>query len=236
MKKILFVLLSLITIAAYTQNADDVIQKYTTAVGGLSAINAIKTMKMTGTVTTQGYDLPITLQVINGKAIRTDIEAGGQMIVNAYKDGKGWKINPFAGATTAADMSSEELADYKTQSTLASNLMDYKARGHTVEYLGGEDVDGVKTHKIKMTTKEDNKVSTYFISTTDNTLIKSVTTRNMQGQDMEVESFFSNLKDFNGLKFALTRVQKVGGQVLQELNFKDLQFNVAIDEKIFDKQ
>jgi hypothetical protein len=236
MKKILIVLLSLITIAAYAQNADDVIQKYTTAVGGLSAINAIKTMKMTGTVTTQGYDLPITLQVINGKAIRTDIEAGGQMIVNAYKDGKGWKINPFAGATTAADMSSEELADYKTQSTLASNLMDYKARGHKVEYLGGEDVDGVKTHKIKMTTKEDNKVSTYFISTTDNTLIKSVTTRNMQGQDMEVESFFSNLKDFNGLKFALTRVQKVGGQVLQELNFKDLQFNVAIDEKIFDKQ
>jgi hypothetical protein len=236
MKQILFFLLSLVTTSGYSQNADEVIQKYTNAIGGLAAINAIKTMKMTGTVTAQGYDLPITLQIINGKAVRSDIDAAGQMIINAYKDGKGWKINPFTGATTATDMTSEELSDFKTQSMLASNLMDYKARGHKVEYLGGEDVDGVKTHKIKLTTKDDNKVTTYFVSTTDNMLIKSVSTRNIQGQDMEIETYHSNVKDFNGLKFALTRIQKVSGQVLQEINFKDLQFNVTVDEKIFDKQ
>ena len=67
-------------------------------------------------------------------------------------------------------------------------------------------------------------------------LIKSLSTRNIQAQDLEVETYYSNVKDFNGLKFALTRIQKIGGQVLQEVNFKDLQFNVAIDEKIFDKQ
>lgn len=204
--------------------------------GGLAAINAVKSMKMTGTVTAQGYDLPITVQIINGKAVRNDIDAAGQMIINAYKDGKGWKINPFTGATTATDMTSEELSDFKTQSMLANNLMDYKARGHKIEYMGGEDVNGVKTHKIKLTTKDDNKVTTYFVSTTDNMLIKSVSTRNIQGQDMEIETLHSNVKEFNGLKFALTRIQKVSGQVLQEINFKDLQFNVTIDEKIFDKQ
>ena len=160
--------------------------------GGLPAINAIKTMKMTGTVTTQGYDLPITLQIINGKAVRSDIDAAGQLIVNAYKEGKGWKINPFTGATTAADMTNEEIAEFKSQSILANNLMDYKSRGHKVEYLGGEDVDGIKTHKIKLTTKDDNKATTYFISTTDNMLIKSLSTRNIQAQDLEVETYYSN--------------------------------------------
>ena len=236
MKKIFLVLLSLITIAAYTQSAEDVIQKYTTAMGGLSAINAIKTMKMTGTLTAQGMDLPLTIQIINGRAVRNDIDAMGQSIINAYKDGKGWKINPFAGATTVTDMTSEELTDFKTQSMFASNLMDYKARGHKVEYLGGEDVGGVKTHKIKLTTKDDNKVTTYFINTTDNMVIKSVGTRSIQGQEMEIETFHSNVKDFNGVKFALTRTQKIGGQLLQEINIKDIQFNVTIDDKIFDKQ
>lgn len=236
MKKTFVVLLAFISVSTFAQSADEVIEKYTKNMGGLTAINAVKTLKMTGMVTAQGYELPITVQIINGKAIRNDVDAMGQMITNSYKDGKGWKINPFAGVTEAADMTAEELLDFKTQARLANNLMDYKARGHKVEYAGGEDVEGVKTHKIKLTNKDDNKVTTYFISTNDHTLIKSVSTRNIQGQDMEVEAFYSDVKDFNGLKFALTRIQKVAGQVLQQVNFKDLQFNIAIDEKIFDKK
>jgi hypothetical protein len=236
MKKIFFSILSFVFISASAQTADDIIQKYTNAMGGLSAFNAIKTMKMTGTVTTQGMDLPLTAQVINGKAVRNDVDAMGQTVTNSYKDGKGWKINPFAGAATATDMTNEELIDYKAQTMLANNLMDYKARGHKVEFLGQEDVEGIKTNKIKLTNKDDNKVSTYFISVADNTLIKSVSTRTLQGQETEFETFYSNIKDFNGLKFATTRTQKLGGQTFQEVNIKTIEFNVPIDEKIFDKQ
>ena len=235
MKRILFALSSLISISANTQNADDIIQKYATTIGGLAAFNAVKTVKMTGTLASQGNELALTLQLINGKAVRNDLTAMGQSVTNAYKDGKGWKINPFAGITTATDMTSEELIDFKSQTMLASNLMDHKARGHKVELLGQEDVDGVKTNKIKLTNKDDNKVTTFFISAADNMLVKSASTRKMQGQDVEVETFYSNIKEFNGMKFATTRIQKVGGQILQEVNIKLIEFNVPIDEKIFDK-
>ena len=168
--------------------------------------------------------------------LKNEVDAMGQMVINSYKDGKGWKINPFTGITTVTDMTSDELIEFKTQSMVASNLMDHKARGHKVELLGQEDIDGIKTHKIKLTNKDDNKTYTYYISAADNMLIKSVGTRNLQGQEVEVETFYSNVKEFNGLKFALTRSQKMSGQVFQEIKINTLELNAAIDEKIFDKQ
>jgi len=235
MKKILCAILSFAFVSANAQTADDIIQKYSKAMGGLAAFNAIKTMKTTGTITTQGVDLTLTSQIINGKAVRSDVQAMGQSVINSYKDGKGWKINPFAGVTTITDMTPEELIDFKSQSMIANQLMDYKARGHKVELQGQEDVEGVKTYKIKLTNKDDNKVTTYFISVTDNTIVKSVSTRQLQGQDIEIETFYSDIKDFNGLKFPMVRTQKMQGQVFQEIKIATIEFNVPIDEKIFDK-
>ena len=235
MKKIIFSILTLAFVSTNAQTADDIIQKYSKAMGGLAAFNAIKTMKTTGTITTQGVDLTLTSQIINGKAVRSDVQAMGQSVINSYKDGKGWKINPFAGVTTITDMTPEELIDFKSQSMIANQLMDYKARGHKVELQGQEDVEGVKTYKIKLTNKDDNKVTTYFISVTDNTIVKSVSTRQLQGQDIEIETFYSDIKDFNGLKFPMVRTQKMQGQVFQEIKIATIEFNVPIDEKIFDK-
>jgi len=235
MKKIIFSILTLAFVSANAQTTDDIIQKYSKAMGGLAAFNAIKTMKTTGTFTTQGVDLALTSQIINGKAIRNDVQAMGQTVINSYKDGKGWKINPFAGITTVTDMTPEELIDFKSQSMIANQLMDYKLRGHKVELQGQEDVEGIKTYKIKLTNKDDNKVTTYFISVTDNTIIKSVSTRQLQGQDIEIETFYSDIKDFNGLKFPMVRTQKMEGQVFQEIKIATIEFNVPVDEKIFDK-
>ena len=236
MKKILPAILSLAFITSYAQNADEVIQKYAKAMGGLTAFNAVKTLRMTGTVKVQGMELPITVQIINGKAVRTDVDAMGQMVIKSYKDGKGWKIDPFSGAATATDMTNEELIESKGQSMIASQLMDYKARGHKVELQGQEDAEGIKCYKIKLTNKDDNKVTTYFISLADNMLIKSVITRDIQGQEMEVENYSSDLKEYNGIKFPMTRTQKVQGQVFQEVKMTSVEFNIPIDEKVFEKQ
>jgi len=127
------------------------------------------------------------------------------------------------------------LIDFKSQSMIASQLMDYKARGHKVELQGQEDVEAIKTYKIKLTNKDDNKVTTYFISVADNTIIKSVSTRQIQGQEIEIETFYSDIKDFNGLKFPMLRTQKMQGQVFQEIKIANIEFNVPVDEKIFNK-
>jgi uncharacterized membrane protein YkoI len=234
MKKLFFALLAFVVLKAQAQTADEVIQKYATAMGGLENFVKLKSVKMSGTVTTQGMDLPITIQVINGRAMRTDVEVMGQTITNSYKDGKGWKINPLQGGSTATDVTGAELNEMKSQSNLASQLMDYKSRGYTAELSGQETVEGATAYKIKLTT-EDKKETTYFIDAKTSLIIKSVTKREMMGQEVEIETFFGDVKDFGGVKFTTSRTQKADGQVFQEIHFDKVELNVPIDEKTFDK-
>lgn len=235
MKKIFVAVLSLITVSAMAQSADEVIQKYSANLGGLDAFNKVKTVKMTGTFTQQSMDMPITTQLINNKAARTDVEVMGYQIINVYYNGSGWKQNHFAGVETPTEISGAELTDAKAQASLANNLMDYKNRGHKVEMAGQEDVEGVKCYKINLTSKDDNKVTAYYISTSDYTLIKSTSTRELQGQEYEFETFYSDIKEIGGLKFAMTRMQKVMDQVFATVKFDKIELNVAVDESIFKK-
>jgi len=236
MKKLFVALVCLASVATlHAQSADEIVAKYATAMGGLDNFNKVKTAKYSGTVSAQGDEVTITIQIVNGKAMRSDVEVMGQSITNVYNNGTGWKINPFAGATTATDATAAELPDLKTQSYIANQLMNYKARGFKIESAGEETVDGVKTNKIKLTT-DDGKVTTYFIDANTSMLVKSVATRNMMGQDAEVETYYSDVKEINGIKFPMTRIQKIEGETFQEVHFEKVELDVPIDDKIFVKQ
>ena len=234
MKKLFPALLSFAFLSAGAQTVEEVLQKYAASAGGLEAYNKIKTAKFTGNVTAQGNNFPITLQVVNGKASRSDVDVMGSQIINVYNNGKGWKQNPFGGAATPTEVTGAELNDLKPQSMLASALMDYKARGHQVELQGQEDVEGIKTFKIKLTGKDDNKVTIYNINSPDYALLKSSTEGDMQGQKVTIVTWYSDIKVINGLKFFMTRIQKINGEEFRTTKYDSIELDVTIDEKIFD--
>jgi len=89
------------------------------------------------------------------------------------------------------------------------------------------------TYKIKLTNKDDGKLTTYFIGKTDNMLIKSVGTKEVQGQATEISTFYSDLKEFAGAKFFLTRSMQMNGQEFQAITFTSVEPDVTIDEKLF---
>lgn len=234
MKRLLFALFTFTTLAANAQTADEVIQKYSAALGGLDAFNKVTSAKMTGTFTQQTMDMPVVTQIINNKAARTDIEVMGYKIINVYNNGTGWNQNHFAGIETPTELTGAELRDAKAQASLVNHLMDYKNRGHKVEIAPAqEDVEGVKCYKISLTNKDDGKITYYYISANDYMLIKSVTSRELQGQDVDVETFYSDFKEFNGLKFSMTKIQKIMGQEFAVIKYTSIELNVKIDESIF---
>lgn len=236
MKKYLFFFSAFFLSVVHAQTVDDIIRQYSEAAGGLDNFNKIKTALVTGTVTVQGTELPVTIHVINNKAMCMDIDIMGMKITNCYYDGKGWKVNPFSGDEEPADVTGSELAELKSQSMLASPLMDYKSRGHKVELLGQEEVDGVKTHKIKLTSKDDGKVTLFFVGIADGLLVKSISTRQIQGELYELETYHSHYKKINGLQFAMNRKQYIEGNLIQELTVESIELDVEIDEKIFEKK
>lgn len=234
MKKIFLSLFTLITIAAQAQTAEEVIGKYTAACGGLDAFNKITSAKMTGSVSVQSMDFPIIMEILNGKGMRMDVDAMGQAITNVYYNGKAWQVNPFQGVTAPTEVNGAELFSLKSQASLANGLLDYKNRGHEVALAGEEKVEGVNTYKIILTHKEDGKKVNYFISAADFTLIKTSNTREIQGQQVEVENWYSGYKSFGGAQIAMNIIQKISGAVSQEISWGNIELNVKIDTKIFE--
>jgi hypothetical protein len=235
MKKILFALFTLTTVAAQAQTAEEIVAKYAVAIGGLDAFNKVTSARMTGSVAAQGSDFPLTTQVLNGKGMRTDVDVMGQSITNVYFNGKGWELNPFGGIETPTEVTGAKLKSFKAQASLASNLLDYKNRGHKIELGGEETLSGVKTWKIILTDSEDGKKTTYNINQTDFLVAKSASKREVNGQEVDTETILSGYKDFGGLKFATSTVQMINGNTNLEISLSNVELNVKIDEKIFDQ-
>ena len=235
MKKLFVVLLSMAFVGAKAQTAEEIVNKYSNAMGGLENFNKTKTAKFTASLTTQGMTLPLTTQIVNGNSVRTDVTARGQSIVNVYHNGKAWKVNPLSGPTVPTEVTAaSELLSFKLQTSLANNLMDYKSRGHQIVLQGQEMVDSVNTYKIMLTSKDDNKVTTYFINASNYLLVKSISKREIAGNEYNAEPFYSDFRSVDGLKFCHSYVQKVEGRVFQDVKYSKIELNIPIDEKIFE--
>lgn len=233
MKKIL----SLFLLVAATgnvnaQKVEDIIAKYDKAIGGIEAQKKVKTMKMTAKIKQMGMEFPLLVQVIGGKAVRSDVTIQGMTIVSAFKDSTGWTINPLQGATTAQKMNAEEVKESKKQCDLVDELADYKGHGHKVELIGKEDVEGTETYKIKLT-KKDGDIEYYYLDAESYLPIKTASKIKYGDKEVETETYFSDYKDVNGIKRAHNTQVKSGGQVFMETVIEKFEVNVPIDEDIF---
>lgn len=235
MKKIILSAAFFLPVIAYAQTAEQIVEQYSAAMGGLETFNKVESARISGTMKSQGQSLPFIQQVLNNKGMRMDVTAMGRQVVNVYYSGKGWKINPFAGASAPTDVNGAELLSLRLQASLANNLMDYKARGHQVELAGSEEVEGVPVYKLKLTSKDDGKQTFYFIMKKDNLLVKSVSKREIAGTEYDAETFYSDIRDISGIKFCMHFIQKIDGKVFQEVTYDKVELGVPVDVKIFEK-
>jgi hypothetical protein len=111
--------------------------------------------------------------------------------------------------------------------------MDYKKRGHSVELLGQEIIEGVNTNKISLTSKDDGKTTVFYIGVADNMLIRTDSKQKIQGNEYDAQTYYSDFKKFNGLMFSTHFTRKIEGTVFQEVKYQDIALNVPVDEKMF---
>src|SRR6202008_3813539 len=95
-------------------------------------------------------------------------------------------------------MSGDEIKGLQLNADIDGPLIDYKAKGNTVEYLGTEDVDGTDAHKLKVTLKNGDVRFVYLdpdyfleIRTLDQTRIR--------GAEQEEESDIGEYEQVNGV-------------------------------------
>lgn len=197
--------------ALQAQTADEIIAKHLEARGGKDKIKAIQSVRMTGKMTLgQGMEAPIILEVARPKKVRMEFTVQGMTGIQAYDGTTGWSVMPFMGKKEPEAMSADEIKQTEDQADLDGPLVDYKEKGHQVEYAGKEDVEGTPAYKLKVT-KKNGDIANVYIDSESYMDIKESGKINIRGQEIENEVTFSDFKPVEGVMYPFTLEQKPKG-------------------------
>jgi len=230
----LFALLSCTVLAAQDLTLDQILQKYYEAMGGADKRKSIQTITMTAKMVmgNGAVEAPATMKLKRPNMMRSELTVQGKMFVRASDGTTAWQINPFMGSPEPAKLPDNEAKDTLDNSDIDGSLYDYKAKGHTVELAGKEDVDSTSAYKLKVT-KKSGRVEYQWINASTFLGIKTSTTVSQMGQDVEVESFPSNYKKVEGVMIPYALDQRVGGRSMMQMTMEKIEVNQPIDDAVF---
>lgn len=225
-----FALVSLTSLRVKAQTADEIIDKHLEAMGGKEKLATLNSVRMETNLSVQGMDIPVIITRVHNVGQRVDISAMGMegYIINTTTNG--WSYMPFMGQSAAEAMPEDQVKEGQDGLDIQGTFLNYKEKGHTVELVGKEAVDGTECYKLKLTTKM-GKERTYFIDPKTYFIVRFVAKGVVNGQEMEVSQNFGDYKKTEeGFTFAHT----IGGAFGQgDMTVTKIEVNKPIDEKIF---
>lgn len=231
MKRIVSVLLlSMLTLTAakaQTPTAEQVVSKYIKAIGGAAKWKALKNMRLTVTMRTQGIDLAGEVNATADGKQRMEFNYSGAKMIQAYDGTTAWTINGFAGMTTPTKLEGADAEDLSDEEFL-DEFIDYKKIGSVVSYIGEEEFEGLPYHKISMKKKNGEEATYLFDDETGFLVLKRETSDGQQ-----VETQFQDYGDIEGFIMPMKVIGKAGGQIQQSFIVSKAEMNVEMADALF---
>lgn len=226
---------ALLTVSAFGQTADELLDKNIKAMGGKEKLQSIQTMRISGTMKMGPMEAPFTMIKARPSETRMEFTIQGMNGIQAFDGTTGWSMMPFGGNKDPQKMTDEQLKDVREDADFDGPTFNYKAKGNKVEYVGKEDVEGTPAYKLHVTTK-DGKESNLFIDAETYLTLRTEGMRNIQGQNLEVSTTFGDYKTEDGVTMAYSMESRVKGKEEmggQSLIIQKVEMNPKIDKTIF---
>jgi hypothetical protein len=217
------------------ETVDTLVAKNTEAKGGAQALAAVTSLRLQGKMLVNNGRLELGYVQIKKRPgeVREETTLQGMTQIDAYDGTQGWKISPFGGRKDPEKISVDDAKALVEDAEIDGPLIDWKAKGSTVEYLGTEDVDGTLAHKLRVVRK--NGDINYVYLDPDHFLeIRIVTQRLQNGAKVENETDLGDYEKINGVFFPFSLEGGPKGTTdKQKVVFEKAEANTPIDESIF---
>jgi len=231
---LLAVLAALGPSALAAQTVDEIVARHAAARGGREALAAVRTLRMTGHATAgPGRTAIVRREIARPGRIRTEIVIQGTTGVYAWDGAEGWRVSPLDGSLEAEPMPAEDAATAAEQADLDGPLVDWKAKGHTVEVVGTEALAGGAAHRLKLTAKT-GAVRHVWVDAASGLVVRTLSTRKVFGRVLELETVFADYRETAGVRFARAIETGVPGRPRRlRIAVDTVEVNPAIDESRF---
>jgi outer membrane lipoprotein-sorting protein len=180
---------------------DKIVADYVAARGGLAKLRAMKTLRQTGRIFAgQGREAKVVRELKPPGRIRVQFTIQGATAVFASNGTTGWKVSPFEDDMALMELPDEVTREAMEQADLEGPLVDWKVKGHTVELVGNETVNGRPAYKLKLTLKSGT-VRYEYIDVATHFEVRMDSTRQVKGHDLRIETTFAEHKKTDGVLF-----------------------------------
>src|SRR5213595_1137751 len=214
---------------------DELVAKNVAAKGGADALRCLQSVRFTGKmlVNEGQFQLAYVETKKRPGEVRSEATLQGMTAIQAYDGEQGWKVYPFQGRKDPEKMSADDTKSLIEEAEIDGPLVDWKAKGSTVEYLGTEDVDGTPAHKLKVVRKNGD-VSFVYLDPDHFLEIRVVTQRMRHGAHEEVETDLGDYEKAGGV-FVPTSIEvgRKGSPDKQTIVVDKVESNVPVDDTIF---
>ena len=228
---IVFLLVS--TCFVYSQTLDEILESHFEVIGQ-EKLNKIDTriMKAKMVMAAMGIELPMTMISKRPNKFYMEYEMQGQKIVTAFDGEDGWMINPMVGPDPQ-DLAGDQLTESMEQADIDGDLYNWEEKGHTVEFVGVEDMEGTEVFKIKLVKKDkEGEMQYFFLDKESFILLKQTVISNTMGTEMASDITFGNYKMIDGIAVPYSMDVMTMGQSTQ-LIIESIEFGKEVDDSIF---
>ena len=229
------VILSLSLLAPFVRadTADDIIARNIAARGGLEKIQSLKSLRTGGKLIIGDGQMEgrLMAEVKRPNVSRVDFTIGGMEGMRVWDGTTGWGTSPWAGVMEPAPLKGNELKDAQEQADIEGPLVNYKAKGHSVELVGKDKWGETDCNKLKVTLKNGDVDEVYIDSKTN----LEVGQRLIRDGEPYIESTMSDWKDFEGLKMPqkIDIVPHMEGAPSSHVIIEHVEINPEIDDARF---
>ncbi|UCH96438.1 MAG: hypothetical protein JSV88_06195 [Candidatus Aminicenantes bacterium] len=236
-KQFVFIILILFFCGAllFPETLEEVLAKNYQSRGGLEKLKTIKTMKIEGkmVMTMQNMEIPMTMWIKKPNKMRMEATFMEKKIVTAYDGQKGWMINPMMGSEDPQELPEDRSKEMTRQADSIFPLVDYKEKGHQLEYLGKEDMEGTEVYRLRMTITDD-KVLHFYLDTETGIELKISTYTKVRDKEILVETLMGDYKEVDGIMIPFSMEVKVAGRDQgQKITFTSFKQNVTLEDSFF---
>lgn len=201
---------------ARAQSAEELVSRNLSARGGAAKLKALPGLRINARVLlpTAGIEFPVVITTKRPNWFYQESTIRGQKVIAGFDGEKGWIVNPLMGGLAPQEMQGSRLEMLKRSLDLAGPLVDYKAKGTTVEVAGHDTLEGKAVTKLKVTPK-DGLVEYFYVD--DETGLETKTIKQIKDGDgiTTLETRYSNYESVAGVMMPHIVEQKAAGQILQ---------------------
>jgi outer membrane lipoprotein-sorting protein len=212
---------------------DEIIAKNLQAKGGAEKWQSVKSVKMSGKMTAQGTEMPLTVYAMRPNFNRQEITMPAGKAIQAFDGTSAWVVNPMLGIDTPQVVPGPAADFARYSADFDGALINYKDKGTTIELVGKEQLEGKDVYHLKVTAK-GGPLQHYLLDATTGLELRTSTQIELgNGQKQTLTSAMSNYKQVNGIMLPHTVTQTAGDRQLLQWTITSVEFNSIPDDSIF---